>query len=236
MHRPRFHVAWFAVVPAIIALLLTGCGSASAANASATPACPIATNFKSVTGVIATIGNNSATVTTTAGPVATVLFTATTRVSKTVAVDPTTLASGTTVQVIVPKGSTTGSVLTAQTILVQPAGQTPFGGGKRGGNGTGGRTFNPSCRTRATPVTGQNTFRGVRGTITALNPSAKQITVTDLKGNSYVFAMDSSTNVATQAKGSVSDLAVGDMISATGQQTSTGLQAINVQDLKSPGK
>lgn len=236
MQRQRFHYAWLALGPAIIALLFTGCGSAaSAANSQATPACPTATNFMTVTGVIATIGNNTATVTTAAGTTTTVLFTTTTRFSKLVAVDPTTLASGTTVQVVVAKGSATGSVIAAQTILVQ-TGQSAVGGGNRGGNGSGGRSFNPACRTQKTPVSGQKSLRGVRGSITAVDPSLKQITVTDTKGNSYVFALTSTTVVATQAKGSMSDLAVGDTITATGQQTANGLQVANVQDAKTPIK
>jgi hypothetical protein len=231
-------------VPALLTLALVGCGSTAnatnAANAAATN-CPTpgANAFTSVNGVVTALNATSATVKTSSGANATVLFTATTRVSKTVSVDPATLTTGTTVQVVVSQSGVANGATPAQAIIVFNG--QGFGGGQRGGNGSprpgaGSGTpragFNPACRTRNQGAQAQNGFRGVRGMISAVNPAAHQITVTDAKGGNYVFALTSSTTVATQQAGKISDLAVGDTISASGKQSATGLQAMVIQDVK----
>ncbi len=219
-------------IATVVTLLLAGCGStASAAAAQSTTGCPTPNPNaagKTVIGKITALQASSATVATASGASVTVDFMATTQYSVLVAVNPSTLASGTTVQVIVAQGTVTGSVIPAQSVLVT-TGQGGFGFGGGAGRGGAGRSFNPACRNRGTPTAAG--FRGVRGTITAVNLGQNQFTVTDTQGASYVFSLSGSTVVATQSKGTQNSLAVGDAITARGQMTSAGLQAAIVQDL-----
>ncbi len=216
----------------IFAGLLSGCGSNASAAATASTACPtrVATSRHTVSGAITALTATSATMTTSTEGTITILFTATTRVSVLTTVPRSALVAGTVVQVVVGQSNSSGVGTVAQSILVQ-TGQTgtTFGGtGGRGGAGGPGRSFNPACRTQATTTTAA--LRGVRGTITTINLAQNQFTVTDQQGGSYVFTLTSATVLAQQAPGTMSSLKVGDTLSVTGQQTSTGLQASIIQD------
>jgi len=221
--------------------LITGCGStANAAAVAATPTCPATATLATATGSVTAVSATGLTVQTATGSVM-VTFTSNTRYTKSVPVDPVTLTSGTTVQVVVSKGTVTSTVIPAQSIIVQTATTAGFGAGNgtpRAGNGTpragNGGGFNAACRGRGAAA--QNGFRGVRGTITAINTGSHQITVTDAKNASYVFSVDTTTTVATTARGTQADVAVGDTINASGQQNTNGIQAITIQDVKASGK
>ena len=210
-------------------MLLAGCSASSSSNAAVSTACPTraasATGIHSVTGTVAALTATSASLTTTQGNV-TVLFTSTTRVTVLTAAPRSTLTTGTSVQVFAGQASTTGVGSVAQRILVQ-TGTSPFGSGGRG-NGSGRGGFNPACRAATTGAGAA--FRGVRGTITAVDLDLNQCTVTDAQGASYVFTLATTTVVATQAAGTVQSLKVGDTLIVLGQQTTAGVQAATIQD------
>ncbi len=245
---------WLSIATPALLLGLAGCGSsASAAAAAATPTCPATAAVTSETGKITAVsGTASVTITTTTGSTATVLLSTTTRITASTPVAASSLTTGTTVLVSVPANSSSGTAIPAQRVLVETATSTRGNGTPTAGNGTpgtgggfgggfpgrgsgtpgagrgGSGSFNAACF-RRTGTQGQNGVTGVQGTITTTNPGLGQITVTDSSGNSFVFALVSSTVIATQTRGTAANLTVGATITASGRQSTNGLQATTIQ-------
>jgi hypothetical protein len=235
--RSSFRAIRFAgMAAASVALLaLAACGSSSPSSATtqaSSSTCPTATTaIKFVTGTISQLSASSATVASN-GQTTVVHFTSNTRITTLQTVSASTLTAGTRVEIFT-QSSNGSSPTVAQAILVANAGAS----GRPGFNGTpgagrGGRSFNPSCARRGQGLT-QLGFRGLSGQITTINTTSSQLTITDAQGTSYAVTFTSTTAIAQTVRGSISDLAVGDTINASGQAASDGLTATSITDFKS---
>jgi hypothetical protein len=202
-------------------LLLASCGSSAAASANATPTCA-AVPFTVVNGTISAASNGSFTVTGANGATTTLHLAANATIRKLTTLPVSSLTAGTRVQVV-----TDTDVTTAQRIILTTAGQGT-GGGFGGGNGGVARTpsANSSCfsrRGQGTPgsgIPGQNTFRGIRGTVDTA--TGTKLTMEDAQGQVYNLAITPSTLIETTATGQPSDLTVGSQVQATGTKAADG--------------
>lgn len=213
-------------------LALTGCGSAAGASpraaTSATPTCPPAGNFKSVSGTITATGNNTITVTESTGAQMVVQLTPSTRITKQVTEAPTSIADGTSVLIVSDKNATTAQRIS----VLASAGGSGFGSGgfgRFGGTGTPGTGRASACFSR-TPGAGRAGgsfgsggtagsgagagFQGLRGTVDAVNDN--QIVIDDAEGQTFSLTITSSTVTTATSSGTASDLVTGARVSASG--------------------
>ncbi len=210
-------------------IVLAGCGGSTvtAAAAQGTPN-PCASNTaKTVTGKVTAIAAGTASVTQSASATATVHFASTTNVREIQSVAVSTLQQSDRVQIFIQSGTST-----AQAVLITPAFTGAGSGGRSfptlaAGSSTGG--FTRGCRGRA----GLNGFRGISGQVTTISAVASQFTVVDTHGSSYLVSFTSATIFAHLVRGSVSDIQVGDTISASGAASSDGVTAQSIIDFKS---
>ncbi len=218
------------VALAALMMLLAACGTpgtAAASSATATPTCPPARSFKTVTGTISGTAANAITVTSGNGSKTLVHLTSTTRITRILAAKPSDLTTSATVQV-----TTDTAVTAAQRIVIVPMGQGGFGG--RGGTGFGrGRPpagFNSACFQRQGTPSGTGGFQGLRGTVASA--SSTQLVLDDAQGQTFTVAITSATVILTSASGTASDLSAGLMVTASGTATSDGISArtITVQE------
>jgi hypothetical protein len=216
--------------------LLAGCGGAASASqggsASATPTCPPARSFKSVTGTISGAGGGTITVTPSSGSPVVVQVTSSTRITKMVSVSPASIATGTSVLVVSDTNATT-----AQRISVLASGAGGgfggFGGGRfGGGSGTPSAARNPSCFQRTPGAgrfgggSGSGSFQGLRGTVASV--SSSQIVINDAQGQTFSLAVTSSTVTTSTASGTTADLVLGAKVTATGQASGSQINAANI--------
>ena len=230
--RPRLQTG--IILTAVLGLvpLLAACGASANANgasaATATATCPPATrNVATVTGAISATASGSITVNATNGKTTVVHLASNTTIRKLTTLPASRLTAGTAVQV-----QTDTDVTVAQRILLTPASAsgtaTPGRGLGRGGNGTPRAGVNAACLRRGggaqgTPASGfpgQNTFRGVRGTVDSA--TSTQLIMEDAQGQVYHLAITSSTLIETTSSGSPSDLVVGASVLCTGTSASDG--------------
>ena len=223
------------VALAALMMLLAACGTqgtAAASSATATPTCPPARSFETVTGTISATAANAITVTSSNGSKTLVHLTSTTRVTRILVAKPSDLTTGATVQV-----TTDTAVTAAQRIVIVPAGQGGFGGRGGGpgfGRGTPPAGFNSACFQRqGTPSAGTGGtggFQGLRGTVASA--TSTQLVLDDTQGQTFTVAITSATVILTSASGTASDLSVGLTVSASGTATSDGISArtITVQE------
>lgn len=204
-------------------LLLAACGSsAGAAAANATATCPSGPTFTVVYGTISAVSGGSLTVTGANGATTTVHLAANATIRKLTTLPISSLTAGTSVQVV-----TDTDITTAQRIVLIPTGQGT-GGGFGGGAGRPTRTpgANASCfsrRGQGTPgsgIPGQNTFRGIRGTVDSA--TSTKLTMEDAQGQVYNLTITSSTLIETTATGQPGDLTVGSQVQATGTKAADG--------------
>ena len=214
-----------------VVVALAGCGGAATASsgaaASATPTCPPAGNFKSVSGTISATGNGSISVTDATGAEIVVQLTSTTRISKQTSVAPTSIATGTNVLIVSDTNATT-----AQRIAVL-SGAGGIGGGFGrfgGGTRTPGAARNAACFQR-TPGAGRfgggtGAFQGLRGTVASV--SGSQIIVNDSQGQTFSLAITPATVITSTSAGSAADLLLGATVTAAGQVVGSQIKAVTI--------
>jgi hypothetical protein len=227
-HRPVFAAPLGMGLLGLACLLLAACGTSSTtgatSGAAATPTCPSAPTLTVVNGTISAVSGGSLTVTGTNGATSTVHLAANVTIRKLTTLPISSLTAGTRVQVV-----TDTDVTTAQRIVLTTAGQGT-GGGFGGGAGGGGVTRTPgansSCfsrRGQGTPgsgIPGQNTFRGIRGTVDTA--TSTKLTMEDAQGQVYNLAITPTTLIQTTTTGQPSDLTVGSQVQATGTKAADG--------------
>ena len=224
--RPAFAAPLGMGLLGLACLLLAACGTSSTTGATggaaATPTCPSAPTLTVVNGTISAVSGGSLTVTGTNGATTTVHLAANATIRKLTTLPISSLTAGTSVQVV-----TDTDVTTAQRIVLTPAGQGT-GGGFGGGAGRPTRTpgANAGCfsrRGQGTPgsgIPGQNTFRGIRGTVDSA--TSTKLTMEDAQGQGYNLAITPTTLIQTTATGQPSDLTVGSQVQATGTKAADG--------------
>jgi|SRR5690242_8980507 len=219
----------------LFVLALAGCASssASAASAAPTPTCPATPAVAVVTGRITAVKSGAITVTTSAGKATQVLITSSTRLTKTVAVKPSTLVAGTPVLVVTDTNATKATSIRIQT------GQVGQAGGF-GGRGAAGATppagVNTACFRQRGQGRGQNgqgqqgqgtgqrgAFQGLRGTVDSA--TSTKLVFDDAQGQTYSVAILPSTVIDEMVVARASDLKVGQTVIATGTTASAGLSA-----------
>ncbi len=234
--RRTLGVAWAAIVPAALCLVLASCGGASAANGAAaapTPTCPPAStataNLKFISGKITSAGTGSITVTPTTGASVAVQITSTTRISKLVSSSPSAVQVGDTAQVTADASGTV-----AQRIIVQGAGG--FGRGGETGSATRvpgsatrvpGSGFNPACSRRTGRGNGGFAAAGGQGGRVS-EVSSSQITLTDAQGQTLTYGISPTTVIIAPTTGSSADLKTGATVTVVGQVAGSSLTARSI--------
>jgi len=224
----------------LFVLALAGCASssASAASAAPTPTCPATPAVAVVTGRITAIKTGAITVTTSAGKATQVLITSSTRLTKTVAVQPSALTAGTPVLVVTDTNATKATSIRIQT---GQAGQAGGFGGRGAAGATPPAGVNAACFRQRGQGRGQNgqgqqgqgqqgqgsgqrgVFQGLRGTVDSA--TSTKLVFDDTQGQTYSVAILPSTVIDEMAAAHASDLKVGQTVLATGTTASTGLSA-----------
>ncbi|HEX8034798.1 MAG TPA: hypothetical protein VF510_13165 [Ktedonobacterales bacterium] len=230
--RRTVGVAWAAIVPATLCLVLASCGGASAASngaAAPTPTCPPAASatasLKVVSGKITSTGAGSITVSPSSGGSVTVQITSTTRITKLASSSLSTVQVGEVAQVT---PDATGTI--AQRIIVQGAGG--FGRGSTSGRQPSatrvpGSGFNPACSRRAGSGTGGfGATNGQGGRVSEV--SSSQIVLTDAQGQTLTYSVTATTVILAPTTGSATDLKTGAAVTVTGQAASSSITARSI--------
>ncbi len=227
--RRTLGVAWAAIGPAALCLVLASCGGASAANGAAaapTPTCPSAAtataSLKFISGKITSADAGSITVTPTSGASVAVQITSTTRISKLVASSLSAVQVGDTVQVT---ADATGTV--AQHIIVRGTG----GFGRDGSTGIATRVpgsgFNRACSRRAGQGNGEFGATGGQGGRVS-EVSSSQITITDTQGQTLTYGISPTTIIVAPTTGSAADLKTGATVAVVGQVVGASITARSI--------
>ncbi|WP_069804788.1 DUF5666 domain-containing protein [Thermogemmatispora onikobensis] len=231
---------WAAGLLSLMALLLlAACGTNSTAggvgaSASATPTCPPAPRFQSVSGTVQSVSTGSFTVRDRQGQSKQVVYTSSTRFTQQVQEKVSDLKNGEQVTVFVNQDTDgTYSAVSIAAGGVQ-AGFASNGGGP-GQSGQGSRqgfggnrgNVNTACFRRqgqgsigANGAGSNQSERAVRGSITQI--VGNRLTVTDSSGSNFVLTLTSATRVVETRAASASDLKNGVTVLVVGSNGSQG--------------
>ena len=232
--RRTVGIAWAAMGPAALCLVLASCGGASAASngapAASTPTCPpggsATASFKSVSGKITSAGAGSITVSPSSGASVMVQITSTTRISKLVSSRLSAVQVGQVAQVT---PDATGTI--AQRIIVQSAGGSGRGGGSGGqpsATRSPGSGFNPACSRRAGSGAGGFGAAGGQGFERVSEVSSSQIMLTDAQGQTATYSVTANTVILAPTTGSAADLRTGAAVTVTGQVAGSSITARSI--------
>lgn len=231
---------------------LVGCGSAAAAASKATPTatCPTIPQIQEATGTITAVNSTQMTVQTTKGE-ALVSLSTRTRYSSQLKTSQADIQDGIRVQVIV-KANSDGTYSAVQVAIRQapttgtggtggtggfPGGGTATPGTGRGGRGGTGRgtPVPASCRTGRGTGTGGFGAGGGTGTVEGGLPSGAKVlsgtvatingpsmTITGTDGTDYNVTLESTTIYSKIGTAKVTDLQIGQAVTATGTKASNG--------------
>ncbi len=238
------HFLSIGAVGLLVGLAFAGCGgtaSAGSASVTPTPTCPATPQFQVVTGTITAVNSTQMTVETTKGETL-VTFSARTRYSSQEKTSAKNIQDGTRVQVVVQANS--DGTYSAVQVAIRPAttgagtgsgnGGFPRGTGTPGPRGTAtpGAGIPARCRTTGT---GRGGFGGGTGTVEGGLPSGAKVlsgtvatisgpymTITGTDGTNYNVTLESTTIYSEIAAAKVTDLKIGDAVTATGTKASNG--------------
>jgi hypothetical protein len=186
-----------------LAFAWAGCSSTPAIVVG-TPSVPCATSAtpSAVMGVVQQLNPSSATIVDMGGTPHIVHYAKGMKVEMLTPVAASTLAPGLAVQVLTTPTST-GGYPTASVILI-PSGQTAF-----------------KCSIAAQGVS------SIQGTLSTVNPTAQQLTLTDVTHAQFVLALVAATIIGQRTPAQLSDVQQGVLVFGIGTMTADGIAATN---------